>query len=54
MRNGDQRRDVMISISTGDIADEEAIGLASNHAYAVLELQEVRGQKFMLVLNPWG
>ena len=41
MINADRRRDVMITISTGSIPDEDAIGLASNHAYAVLELQEI-------------
>ena len=30
------------------------MGLADHHAYAVLELKEVDGLKFMLILNPWG
>lgn len=54
MRSGDKNRDVLISISTGDVTNEDDIGLASNHAYAVLELGEADGNRFMLILNPWG
>lgn len=53
MINGEKHKDLMISISTGNIKDEEAIGLAMNHAYAVLEIIEIDGKWFMLVLNPW-
>lgn len=53
MNDGDKWWDVMISISTSKIANEEDVGLVSNHAYAVLELIEIDGKRFMLVLNPW-
>ena len=51
---GNHNKDVLITISTGSIVNEDVIGLADHHAYAVLELKEVDGQKFLLVLNPWG
>jgi len=68
--NADKSRDVMVSISTseeGDVediyahggssngtGDIEGLGLVKSHAYAVLEFKEVDGQRFVLVLNPWG
>jgi hypothetical protein len=52
--NGDKNRDVMISVSTGDLPNADDLGLVENHAYAVLELKLVSGKKFALVLNPWG
>uniref|UniRef100_A0A7S3J7Y0 Calpain catalytic domain-containing protein n=1 Tax=Euplotes harpa TaxID=151035 RepID=A0A7S3J7Y0_9SPIT len=51
---GDKRRDVMVSVSTGILPNAEELGLVVNHAYAVLELKEHEGKKFVLVLNPWG
>ena len=51
---GDKNKDVMISISTGNLPNAEDLGLVENHAYAVLELKEFKGKKFVLVLNPWG
>lgn len=44
----------MISISTGSLPNADDLGLVEQHAYAVLELKEVDGKKFILVLNPWG
>ncbi len=51
---GTKANDCMITISTGDIPSEEAVGLKSNHAYAVLEVIEEGGVHIMLVKNPWG
>jgi hypothetical protein len=47
--------DVMITIGTGRMsrATEKALGLASEHDYAVLDLREVDGQHLMLIKNPW-
>jgi len=36
----DKSRDVMVSISTGDLPNAEDLGLVENHAYAVLEFKE--------------
>ena len=51
---GAKANDCMITISTGEIQNEEKIGLKSNHAYAVLEVVEEGGVRVMLVKNPWG
>lgn len=51
---GDKNRDVMVSISTGQLPNADDLGLVESHAYAVLEFKEVEGKKFALVLNPWG
>lgn len=52
--NATKTNDCMITISTGDIQDEEKLGLKSNHAYAVLEVLQEGGIHIMLVKNPWG
>lgn len=52
--SADKTRDVMVSISTGDLPNAEELGLVENHAYAVLEFVEFGEERFMLVLNPWG
>jgi hypothetical protein len=47
--------DVMITMGTGKMSrkTERALGLASEHDYAVLDLREVDGQHLMLIKNPW-
>lgn len=50
----DHTRDVMVSVSTGNLPNADDLGLVEQHAYAVLEFKEVDGQKFALILNPWG
>ena len=50
----DQTRDVMVSVSTWDLSNAEDLGLVEWHAYSVLEFKEVDGQKFVLLLNPYG
>jgi hypothetical protein len=49
------RGDIMITIGTGkmSLTTEKALGLASEHDYAVLDLREVEGQHLMLIKNPW-
>ena len=48
-------RDVLITIGTGEISpiEEEGLSLASEHAYAVLDLKEEDDRCFLLVKNPW-
>mmetsp|Transcript_22018 Transcript_22018/g.21752 ORF Transcript_22018/g.21752 Transcript_22018/m.21752 type:complete len:653 (+) Transcript_22018:95-2053(+) len=50
----DKTRDVMVSISTGNLPNADDLGLVENHAYAVLEFMEFEDKKFVMVLNPWG
>jgi len=52
--NGYKNRDCLITCGTGPIEDEDAIGLASCHAYAILEIMEYAGIRLLLVKNPWG
>jgi len=51
---GYRNRDCLITVGTGAIADEEAVGLASNHAYAVLEIMELNNVRMLMLKNPWG
>ncbi len=52
--NGYKNRDCLITCGTGPIEDEDAIGLASCHAYAILEIMEYAGVRLLLVKYPWG
>jgi hypothetical protein len=40
IRAGYRNNDCLITIGTGKILDEEAVGLVSCHAYGVLEIYE--------------
>ena len=54
INNGYKNRDCLITCGTGPIENEDAIGLVSGHAYAVLEIMEYQNLKMLLVKNPWG
>ena len=47
--------DVIITIGTGKLSDreQEAFGLAGEHAYAVLDVNEAGDRRRLLVKNPW-
>ena len=47
--------DVLITIGTGKLtsSEQEAFGLASEHAYAVLDMSEADGRQRLLIKNPW-
>eukprot|EP00048_Salpingoeca_helianthica_P009240 m.132646 g.132646 ORF g.132646 m.132646 type:complete len:1072 (-) comp14815_c0_seq1:35-3250(-) len=47
--------DVLITMATGTLSDAEAdrAGLVPTHAYALLDMQEVAGQRLVLLRNPW-
>ena len=47
--------DVLVTMGTGKMSDklEHDIGLAGEHDYAVLDLQEKDGQRLLLLKNPW-
>jgi len=54
IKAGYRTNDCLITIGTGLIADEENVGLVSNHAYGVLEIYEYKDHRILLVKNPWG
>src|SRR5271170_8124299 len=47
--------DVIPSLGTGRLSrlEEEGLGLAGEHDYAVLGMKESNGQQLILVKNPW-
>jgi calpain-7 len=52
--SGYKNRDCLITCGTGAIENEDAIGLVSGHAYAILEIVEYKHHKMLMVKNPWG
>lgn len=47
---------VLLTVSTGSPlgADAKRLGLADGHAFAVLDMREVGGERVMMLRNPWG
>ena len=48
--------DVLITLGTGKLTpnEEEGLGLAGEHDYAVISMKECGGQQLFLVKNPWS
>ncbi|KAF1798666.1 hypothetical protein V8B55DRAFT_1523513 [Mucor lusitanicus] len=48
--------DVLVTIATGEMTEEEAIslGLVPTHAYAVIDIKMVMGKRLLQVKNPWS
>ena len=48
--------DVLITLGTGKLTsnEEEGLGLAGEHDYAVINMTELEGQQLFLVKNPWS
>ena len=48
--------DVLITLGTGELtaSEERGLGLAGQHDYAVIEMREHRGQRLLLIKNPWS
>ena len=44
----------MATISTGDLKNEDALGLCGGHAYGVLRSVECDGERMLMIKNPWG
>ncbi|KAJ2415853.1 cysteine protease [Coemansia sp. RSA 2530] len=50
------RGDVLLTIATGEMSSDvaSALGLVPSHAYAVLEVREACGHRFLKAKNPWS
>ena len=48
--------DVLITLGTGKLtqSEEQGMGLAAEHDYAVIDLEEYDNEQFFLVKNPWS
>lgn len=48
--------DVLVTIATGDMTEEEATeqGLVPTHAYAVIDIKHFHGKRLLQVKNPWS
>ncbi len=47
---------MLITVGTGKLSqcEEQGLGLAGEHDYAILDLKEQGGQQLLLVKNPWS
>ena len=48
--------DVLVTIGTGRLSQEEEklLGLAGEHAYAIVDMKEEDGHRLFLIKNPWS
>lgn len=48
--------DVLVTVATGNFSDAEAdrTGLVSTHAYAVMDVRTVNGERLLQLKNPWS
>ncbi|XP_046445649.1 calpain-7-like isoform X2 [Daphnia pulex] len=48
--------DVLVTVATGEMSEaaEVRTGLVSAHAYALLNIQEVKGIRLIMLKNPWS
>uniref|UniRef100_H3ALS7 Calpain 7 n=1 Tax=Latimeria chalumnae TaxID=7897 RepID=H3ALS7_LATCH len=55
-RNRFHKGDVLVTTATGIMTEEEGEkwGLVPTHAYAVLDIREYKGQRFLQLKNPWS
>ncbi|ORX43693.1 cysteine proteinase [Hesseltinella vesiculosa] len=56
MLDGAKYGDALVTIATGHMTDEEAdkLGLVPTHAYAIIDIKEAMGTRFLQVKNPWS
>ena len=54
--DGTKYGDVLVTIATGEMTEEEAneLGLVPTHAYAVIDIKIVGGKRLLQVKNPWS
>ncbi|ROT76129.1 Calpain-7 [Penaeus vannamei] len=50
------RGDVLVTVATGEMSDADAdrAGLVPTHAYAMLDIKEVKGKRLLMLKNPWS
>nr|CAI5847065.1 unnamed protein product [Callosobruchus analis] len=51
-----EKGDVLVTVATGELSDYESerSGLVPTHAYAVMDVQTVKGVKLLKLKNPWS
>ena len=49
---GYANNDCLITLGTGNIPDEDKVGLVGQHAYGVLEIVECQSHRMLLLKNP--
>ncbi|KAJ2039842.1 cysteine protease, partial [Coemansia sp. S3946] len=56
MCEASRRGDVLLTIATGEMSGDvaSALGLVPSHAYAVLDVREACGHRFLKAKNPWS
>ncbi|KAJ2826108.1 cysteine protease, partial [Coemansia sp. 'formosensis'] len=56
MCEASRRGDVLLTIATGEMSGDvaDALGLVPSHAYAVLDVREACGHRFLKAKNPWS
>ncbi|KAJ2865561.1 cysteine protease [Coemansia aciculifera] len=56
MCEASRRGDVLLTIATGEMSGDvaSALGLVPSHAYAVLDVREAGGHRFLKAKNPWS
>ncbi|XP_020286163.1 calpain-7-like [Pseudomyrmex gracilis] len=50
------RGDVLVTVATGEMSevDAERTGLVPSHAYAVLDVKKINGERLLQLKNPWS
>eukprot|EP00730_Choanoeca_flexa_P005141 TRINITY_DN11887_c1_g1_i11.p3 TRINITY_DN11887_c1_g1~~TRINITY_DN11887_c1_g1_i11.p3 ORF type:complete len:159 (+),score=28.57 TRINITY_DN11887_c1_g1_i11:90-566(+) len=53
---GLHKGEVLLTVATGDLdeATAERAGLVPSHAYALLDIREVEGERLVKLKNPWA
>ncbi|KAF4751277.1 hypothetical protein FOZ63_018742, partial [Perkinsus olseni] len=56
LHSGTKHGDCLLTVACGELSEEESnrTGLASRHTYAILEVGEFKGNRLLMLKNPWS